>query len=364
MKIGILAQNREKNFTGINRATLGVLKELRKIDNDNQYYFIGKTDWFPLAYETIPLIPGNRLLLPLSYTLKSHPLDIVHCYSPFSPFHINRSNPVAKILTIHDLRPLVHPEFNTKNDIQLFDKYVRQCAEEADQIIAVSEYTKSETVECYHIPEERVKVIYHGIYDEEPEKSTDTVSSRIMDLSKTDYILSVSGIAKNKNQNGMIEAFLKFKESHPDNPVKFILTGRFRDSASIGDDIRRNPRYSKDIIFTGFVNDSELTLLYQNALVFIHAAYYEGFGLPILEALSKGKAVISSNTTSMPEVGGDAVEYCNPYENDSIVAALENVLLNDYRRKQLEELSVLQASKFSYVKAARETLDVYRQFRK
>lgn len=102
--------------------------------------------------------------------------------------------------------------------------------------------------------------------------------------------------------------------------------------------------------------------MYQNAAAFAYVSFYEGFGLPILEAMAAGKAVICSDTTSMPEVGGDAVEYCNPYDYESIAAAMENVIFNTQRRKYLEERAVIQAKKFSYEKAARQVFEIYKEF--
>ena len=110
------------------------------------------------------------------------------------------------------------------------------------------------------------------------------------------------------------------------------------------------------------MSDGELMWLYHKAMAFAFTSFYEGFGLPVLEALAEGCPVISSNTSSMPEVGGDAVEYCDPYDIDSIELAMENVIFNEERQRELREKSFIQASKFSYKNSAKELLRVYQSF--
>lgn len=117
----------------------------------------------------------------------------------------------------------------------------------------------------------------------------------------------------------------------------------------------------EDIIFTGFIDDLQLTALYKYAVGVAYISFYEGFGLPILEAMAAGKAVISSDTTSMPEVGGEAVLYCNPYSSDSILEAISTLVLDDTKRKEMEKQGALQSKKFSYKKAAQETIELYQK---
>ena len=121
--------------------------------------------------------------------------------------------------------------------------------------------------------------------------------------------------------------------------------------------------YRKDIILTGYVSDEELSALYQSALCFAYISYYEGFGLPILEAMACGKAVLSSDKSSMPEVGGDAVCYCDPYDMESIVEGLDKLVEDEQYRKRLEGKAKVRAERFSYKKAAEEIYDLYKELR-
>ena len=141
-----------------------------------------------------------------------------------------------------------------------------------------------------------------------------------------------------------------------------MLVGLIRDKSAVNEVMFKHPEASKDIIFTGYVSEDELVWLYSNAYMFMYPSFFEGFGLPILEAMSVGNAVICSNTTSMPEVGGDAVEYCNPYNLESMVNSIEKVVVNETYRNELKRKSVNQAAKFSYEKAAKELMEIYKQF--
>ena len=163
---------------------------------------------------------------------------------------------------------------------------------------------------------------------------------------------------------GLIKAFLQFRTHHPESNIKLVITGPIRQFQVVRDVIEMYPNLSESVVFTGFVSDEELVWLYRNSLAFSYVSFYEGFGLPILEALSVGKAVICSETSSMPEVGGEAAEYCNPYDIDSIEEAIAHVVLCEERRKELEKKTFLQAAKFSYENTARETLNIYNMFAK
>lgn len=359
MKIGILSQKEEKNIDGINRVTICLMKELLNIDNKNEYSFVGKTDWSGIDMPYCDIIPNSRKTMSLNYIVNSEKYNIIH--SHYKPFEFNSKLGCAKILTIHDLLVLNNKKENL-GPYDFFDKEIRKCAQNMDAIIAVSENTKKDIVNSFNINPDKIKVIYHGNYTQL--KYVDI--KKFHDLYKkvgNNYILSVSTMRKYKNINGLVKAFCAFKEKYPDNDIKLVLTGKNDPSVDIGAEIYECMKKQKDIVFTGYVSDEELSALYSNCIVSAFVSFYEGFGLPVLESLSFGKTVICSNTTSLPEVGGDAVEYCNPYSIESMAVAIEKVIMDEDYRKQLEDKAYSQASKFSYEKAARETLELYNLFK-
>lgn len=353
MNIGILAQKKEKQIDGINRVTLETLKEIRKIDKSNHFSFIGNTDWLNMDMDYFDIIPDTRNMMDLDYVAKFGKFDIIHSY--YRPFIFSNNIDCAKILTIYDMIVL-------KNKLSIFNYFdvpVRKCAENVDAIITISESSKRDIIECYNIPPDKIKVIYIGAYN----KGTidyDSISDNIKKITQKRYIVAVSTMREYKNIDGLVDAFLAYKDIHKKDEIKLVLVGKNDMSTDIGKFIAEAQDKCKDIILTGYVTDNELSFLYKNCLASAFVSLYEGFGLPVLESMSFGKTVICSNRSSLPEVGGNAVEYCNPESKDSIVGALENIVLNEKHRQQLEEVSLIQASKFSYEKTAKETIELYK----
>lgn len=360
MKIGVLSLYKEREITGINKVTMGLMEELLKQDQENSYTFLGKTDWLPLPMDYIPVLPDAGSSVQLNYAMLAHPLDIVH--SHYRPFELSKGIPCAKILTIHDLIPLIYPEWYG-SQFEYFDVSIRRCAKEADKIVAVSECTKRDIIENYSIAPDKIEVVYNGL---SPAKlfADDAEGKSVPELENTNFIFSVSGLGPHKNQGGLAEAFLLYKRKHPESDVKLVLTGPVRKYEVVREILEKNKAAAEHVVFTGFVSDEQLIWLYRKALAFIYVSFYEGFGLPILEALSVGKAVICADAASMPEVGGDAVAYCNPHEVESIEAAIDKVVSDADYRRDLEKKAMGQAAGFSYRKAAEEMMKIYGTFRR
>lgn len=358
MRIGIISKPGERNMTGINKVVQGSCQELLKIKACNELFYIGNTWDMPVKLPEINCIVNSDEINELDYLLSVYPLNVVHSFFPPFDFANKRC---GKVITVHDLRPIIHPEWTTSGFKSCLDGPIRETAKKADIVVTVSEYSKKDIIEYYGISEDKIKVVYNGLY---PEDKFSGEGKKIQNdnIIKDNYILSVCTIDLNKNQNGLIESFSVFKEKHKDCDIKLVLVGPIRDNGAINEVIVKHPEAAKDIIFTGYVSEDELVWLYRNAYLFMYPSYFEGFGLPILEAMSVGNAVICSNTTSMPEVGGDAVQYCNPYDLESMVNSIENVVFKETYRNELKKKSVDQASKFSYEKAAKELMEIYKQF--
>ncbi len=358
MRVGILPRCGERKMTGINKVVQGTCQALLQVGEGNEFFYIGNTWNMPIKLPEINCLVNSDETMELDYMLSVYPLNVVHSFFP--PFDFSYKK-CGKVLTVHDLRPILHPEWTMSGLRACLDGPIRRTAQKADVIVTDSEYSKKDIVEHYGISADKVEVVYCGLYPE-GRYSGEGVRPINQSIIKDNYILSVSAIDLNKNQNGLIEAFSIFKERHKDCDMKLVLAGSIRDNAAIVQVKNKYPQVSKDIIYTGYVSDDELVWLYRNAYAFMYPSFFEGFGLPILEAMSVGNAVISSNTTSMPEVGGDAVEYCDPYNMESMVNSLERVVLNEEYRTELKEKALAQAQKFSYNKAAMKLLKIYKKF--
>lgn len=355
MNIALLYPTREQNTTGVRNLTKGSIIETLKIDHENQYFFSDDPyfDQDIVPFSNIKWGGDEAECMRYDFLCHSKNIDILHSY--WNTFDLMKAD-CKKIITIYDIIPLLHPEWHTMHDY--FDGPVRRTVEMADFVLTDSEFTRNDVIKYYNVPPEKSQTVYPGLMHTLEFDCRDKNILNKFNI-RDEYILSVCTIEPRKNLRGLIDSFIVYKQRHPKSPLKLVLVGEIGWDRKFESDINRLSEFRDEIILTGFVTDIELASLYDFALAVAYVSFYEGFGLPILEALNAGKAVISSNVTSMPEVGGDAVCYCDPYDLDSICEALEKVILDDSYRKSLEDKSKEQAMKFSYAKAAKETVEVY-----
>lgn len=361
MNIGILSGLvREKNPTGISKVAIAICNEIIKMSSNCDLKLIGKDIFHRLdkGISEIPYYLTTFGTMNMNFMLSAYDLNVIHSY--FDAFDYNNDLlKCGRVLTVHDLIPVVHPEWVSEAHVKYFNYDIYNCARNADVIIANSENTKTDIVNYWKINPDKIRVVYLGIFKENI-YNISLDEHKVKKLVDCKYILSVSGLNKNKNQNGLLKAFTEFKIKHRDSDIKLVFTGPIRD-VNIGLELQ-DKGLSDDIIYTGYVSDEELIWLYKNAYAFIYPSFYEGFGLPILEAMRVGCPVMCSETTSMPEVGGEAAEYFNPYDVDSIVDTIERVVFNENKMNEMKKKSIVQAEKFSYKKAAIQTLEVYHGF--
>lgn len=358
MNIALLYPSREKNSTGVRNLTKGTIIETLKKDHEN-HYFLSDDEYFDTdlrPFSNVKWGGYEQECLRYDFLCYCKDIDIIHSY--WNTFDLMKSD-CTKILTIHDLIPLIHPEWHTMKDY--FDGPVRRSALMSDLILTNSQYTKSDVVNYFNIPSEKVKVVYPGLLHS---LDFSQIDERVLEKYKIhdEYIMSVSTIEPRKNLRGLINGFIAYKQSHKESTLKLVLVGGIGWDRDFENEIAKLEQFKDSIILTGFVPDEDLASLYRYSLAVAYVSFYEGFGLPLLEALTAGKAVISSDVTSMPEVCGDAASYCNPYDVASIENAIEKVVLDESYRRRLESMAIGQAAKFSYEKAAQETISIYHSF--
>ncbi|PJW16463.1 glycosyltransferase family 1 protein [Geobacillus sp. WSUCF-018B] len=364
MKIGIdLRVLDSLNITGLGRYALNLTKELIKFKEE--YYFIGNVDRSELEYTknmTIPIeLPygdiefANKLLSLIGYV---EDLDMM--FSPFYPLPERRT--FKGIVTIHDLIPLRLPEiFRNTGIYNFYDTYMRECAEHIDHIITVSNSTKQDIMELYGIEEEKISVIYLAGHSKcFNREDVGEAQQKVFEKYRINkgYILSLCTLEPRKNLTRLLKAYeiirTKLKEE-----FHLVFVGGFgMRSEELIREIEKSP-FKDNIIMTGYVPDEDLGVLYSNAEVFVYPSLYEGFGLPVLEAMGYGVPVVTSNVSSLPEVGGDAALYCNPYDVESIAYTIEKVLLSPTLQRQLREKSLERSKLFSWEKTALQTRDVF-----
>lgn len=375
MKIGIDTSRTADKKTGLERYAENLVKALAAIDHQNQYIL------YPFFWHCFPENPGKavnpykrnfkiRKFWTNSLTRKAWEagrisrkkilggdVDIVH-----SPFYAVPEEYLGKIIvTVHDLSFIRYPEFHTPENREFCLSQLEKIKKQADCVITVSEFSKKELVEIGGIDEQIIRVVYEAaapIF--KPAKDKNKFKKILKKFGiKKDYILYVGSVEPRKNLRTLIRAFSRVLENKIDC-VLVLAGGTSWLTAELKEEIS-NLGLGEKVIFTGYVTDEELLGLYNLAQVFVYSSFYEGFGLPPLEAMASGCPVITSNASSLPEVVGEAGLMTAPDDFGDLAQKIEEVLTNPIIRKSLSEKSLIQSQKFSWAKAAGETLKIYEE---
>jgi len=263
-----------------------------------------------------------------------------------------------KVITFHDLSFERYPHFfsRRKRSWQRFLMNASTEAEQADKIIAVSQSTKEDLVNLYKIEPKKIKVIYSGIGRQfrpmnSGQRSANNIGKKYNLPDK--FILYFGTIEPRKNIIGLIRAFELLRKKQP---IKLVIAGAkgwlYQDIFKAA----RQSKYRREIIFTGFVEETDKPYLYNLAELFVYPSFFEGFGFPPLEAMACGVPTIVSRTSSLPEAVGQGALMIDPYHTDELAWAMEIVLSNQDLRGRLIQEGIAQAKKFSWPKCARQTL--------
>lgn len=351
-----------------------LLKAILSIDKENTYrclyniFFKGDKKSIllsqnPRLKNLILPIPGRAMELLwekwniLSAETFLGDIDILHSPYEFLP-KIKKARSVA---TVHDVTFLKYPEYLDSGFVNLLTRRLNHIKENADRIITVSNNTKKELIALSGIPSERITVIPEGADErfrpmEDKKRVEDTV--RGYNISEP-YILFVGAADEDKNLVRLSEAFTQLIREYKD--LKLVFAG------SIGWGYRqlhekiKNFHIDKQVIFTGYVPESDLPTLYNGAKILAIPSIHEGFGLPALEAMACGTPVLSSNTSSLPEVVGDAAVQVNPYNVDEIANGLRRLIEDEALRQSCIKKGLIQARHFSWESAAEKVINLYKE---
>lgn len=265
------------------------------------------------------------------------------------------------VVTIHDLAYMIYPESTSDKIYRHHTTWVPYSVEKADRIIADSFQTKLDLIKLLHVPEEKIDVVH---------LAGDPIF-RVMHYSEYEqivyryglpkqYILYVGTVEPRKNLITLIKAFHHLKQQSNCRQKLVIVGAKGWKYSSIFELIQEFEMES-DVLFTGYVSDDDLVGIYNGATCFVLPSIYEGFGLPLLEAMQCGIPVIGSNVSSIPEVVGEAGMLINPHDVSAWTEALATVVFDSHYRQELADLALDRAKHFSWDKAAAQTIDVYRK---
>lgn len=228
----------------------------------------------------------------------------------------------------------------------------------ADHVITPSKSVRNEIIEEFAVSDERITAIYHGVSRGIQENADLSPSMVRLGVRRFSFFLFVGSIEPRKNLTNILDAYSKLSNEQKNKFPLLIVGNQGWNSGQIHNQIQALERLG-EVRYLNHVPDEELRKLYANARALLYPSFYEGFGLPIIEAQSHGTPVISSNVSSMPEVLGDSGVTVDPYDVDSIRLALES-LMGDEKFSALRSRSRENAAKFTWSKSLSETLDVYR----
>src|SRR5438132_2160831 len=309
--------------------------------------------------KTLPHTPLVRIPLTLSRELRRHPVDVLHVQYTAPPFA-----PCPVVATIHDLAFEHLPEtFNRRSWMQL-RLTVRRTARKAAHIITVSDYSRDDIVATYGIAPERITVTPEAAPPHFAPVENETKLKEIRESYgiERDYILSLGSIQPRKNLVRLIEAYLCLRRIRRDSKLpQLVLAGKrgWLDSETFHAADREG--CGRDILFTGFVSERDLPALYSGAISFVYPSFFEGFGLPVVEAMQCGVPVIAGNQTSLPEVVGEAGLLFDPFDTRALIEAMARVIGDSELRKTLRGKGLERAKVFNWKTTAQLTLRAYQR---
>ena len=367
MHIAIDAHSVGAQLAGNETYAVNLIEALAQIDQSNRYtLYVTKqsaadrfTNRWPnfKVKRTLPHTPLVRIPLTLSAELRRNPVEVLHVQYTAPPLA-----PCRVVATIHDLSFEHLPEtFNRRSRAQL-RLTVRRTARNAAQILTLSEFSRRDVIETYGVDPDRVTVTpaaapahFRPVTNE-----TDLRGIRSTYGIERDYILALGSIQPRKNLVRLINAYSTLRKEGPNIAMPQLVIAGKRGWLE-GETIRAAElsAAAPDIRFIGYVVEADLPALFSGAICFAYPSYFEGFGLPVLEAMQCGTPVIAGNRTSLPEVAGDAAVLVDPFDETAIAGALRNLIENPERRADFQVKGIERAKRFSWQQTARLTLQAY-----
>lgn len=367
LRIAIDAHSVGTGLGGNETYATNLIEALAEIDVINQYtLYVTRpeaverfTNRWPnfTVRSTLPHTPVIRIPLTLSAELRRNPVDVLHVQYTAPPFV-----PCPVVSTIHDLAFEHLPQTFKRRSWMQLRLTVRHTAKRAAHIITGSDYSRRDIIETYGIAPGRVTVTPVAASERFAPVTDEEELSRVRSLYgiEGDYILAVGSIQPRKNLIRLMAAYANLRRRSPQAKLpRLVLVGK---CAWLFDETLRTIKeleVSQSVTLTGYVPEGDLPALYSAALCFVYPSYFEGFGLPPLEAMKCGTAVIVGNKTSLPEVVGDAALLVDPFDVDDISSAIENVIFDSTLRSQLRAKGLKRAELFDWRDTARKTLAVY-----
>jgi glycosyltransferase involved in cell wall biosynthesis len=329
--------------------------DLFSSDNKNIKKVLVKSRWYSWAEQVI-----------FPWQISREKLDLMH----FTHFNVPIFNTVKFVVTIHDLiltrfstkRASLLPPFYYKLKYLAYKIVISRAISKSQKIIAVSQFTKKDLEKKFKVKKDKITVIYEGISDlglhDSENRENDKEVLKSYNIGDMRYLLYVGNAYPHKNLEGLLDVFTKIKKDFPS--LLLVLVGKSDYF------YKRLQEYSKklnltadDVIFSDYVPDKDLSSLYRNALAYVFPSFYEGFGLPPLEAMTYNCPVISSDQASLPEILENGAIYFNPYDSIDVYEKIKRIIKNKHLRRELVDKSKQVIGKYNWYASAYSTYKVY-----
>jgi|CXWL01.1.fsa_nt_gi glycosyltransferase involved in cell wall biosynthesis len=371
MTIGIDCRLYSPKFTGIGRYVFELAKNLIELDQENHYILYFNQPEFDQFQ--VPNERWQKKLVNISHYsldeqlrwywfLKKEPIDLMH----FTHFNAPVLYKKPCVVTIHDLTLHYYPykeyspKWSLKKQLQIwiYRFIMGRVVKNAKHVIAVSENTKKDLIKEYSLATEKITTVYEGATFVIPTAAEESLTQKKFSITKP-YLIYTGVWRSHKNLLNLIQAFKTILDSG--NDIQLVITGKtdptYPEIPALIEQLKLQDR----VILTGFVDDADLGALMSGALAYVFPSLYEGFGLPPLEAMALGVPVASSNTSSLPEVCGDAALYFDPKNVQDMAEKLNQLIKHPEVRQDLILKGFKNVQRFSWKKMASEILELYKK---
>lgn len=371
MKIGFDAKRAFNNPTGLGNYARFVISSLIQYHPQHEYFLF--TPQIDERYKNFFSNLSNvRIITPdtffhktfpsvwrsmgLAKVLQQYEIDVYHGLSNELPNGIEKYD-IKSIVTIHDLIFLRYPDYYNTIDTYIYKKKFSHATRHASRIVCISRQSKHDVVDFLLVKPEKIDVIYLDCDEAFYQKKSREEQSRIIEKYKLPprFLLSVGTIENRKNQLSIVKALTRLK----DKKIPLVLVGRETDYMKEIKQFAGEHDLQNRVIKLQHVSHDDLPGVFQLSELTVYISEFEGFGIPVLEALRSGVPCITSNVSSLPEVGGDAVLYVDPHSDNELATQIELLLGNEKLRSELIEKGYKQTSRFTPQAIANELMQVY-----
>ena len=301
------------------------------------------------SFKRLPWVPPYDLILFRKYD--------AFIFFNFVTYPLSKST--KSLLFVHDLSYIRYPEYTSPKNRVYMEKFVPRSIKQSTRVITISEFSKKEICEYYKVPEDKVSVVTpavdHTVFYPRDYHSIDVIRKKYNIKDK--YILSVCTLEPRKNLLGVLDAYEMLPDKIKSGFTLVLAGGKGWLDEELDTKIK-NLSSKYDIVRTGYVPDEDLPILYSGASVFVFPSFYEGFGMPVLEAMACGTPVITSNNSSLPEVVDNAGIMIDAKDSTKLAKDIDRVLTDTKLAKELRDKGIAQARKFSWDKSAKKMLKI------